>query len=912
MRQEESVEQEHAEVIDLPKSKKSSKSVDEPQKKDNTVHDPYQDLDPDMAAALRRDDDEIKELEQKLGLAKNRKGKDKLNKEYARLEGYGDDFGDFLDGLDEMVRHVTKGNSDEVLRKEGKKNKKRRKSKIDDDSYNTFDPDIAAAMRRDDDEIKELEQKLGLKSKSQKSKLHKEYAKLEGFGGDFGEWLDDLDDMMVRVTAPLNSNDKPSKDLTTDNEDESDGESREDNMSEDNFSDGEELVPMKEPFEALDDDDSVLEELENDELNRDKDSDGERSVDDTSDSDEAEESDSDTEDHKSDTLDMESVSSDEESQNTFEAEPDHDIADTYRPTKGEDIYGKKIDSSGEGTEKPKKYIPPHLRKSQTDDADNKERLRLIQRALNNSMNKLSEDTLISVAQQVSQLFNSHPTQTVQEMIWKNTRDACVLPPMIMKGLIPVYVASIVGTHIQTGDTVQVGEYILEMVVTELWKELKEARKEKVSSENQADDEMEQKRICNLMLILSYLYNYGIVHCSLMYAVVRHLIENFSETDIESLLILLRHCGRSLRSDDPLALKEIVLLVQKKKSEESKMSSSSRAEYMLSAIMDLKNNRRRKQDDAYFERVGKLRKLLGRIKSSVQSTKNSESSLRISLQDILDAETKGRWWKVGASWVGNQYRFSEDGSDSTKAIPNGNKSIEDNRSQEDEELLKLASKYRMNTDRKRVIFCIIMGGVDCEDAFEKLCRGSMLQNRSERDTVRVLMECCGNEKSYNKYYGHLANRICEYQPQCKFSLQLAYWDAFKQFDSMDARKAANLAKLLFHLVATHQTLKLMTVIKALEIDEDMEEAGMIFLTILLSDIMEYYDDPNQAKAQFASSQGRKSKEDQVDQEEGFRASLLVFLLETLKASPKNKKGSKFRKNFKAVVKSLDTDGFENMF
>jgi nucleolar MIF4G domain-containing protein 1 len=164
---------------------------------------------------------------------------------------------------------------------------------------------------------------------------------------------------------------------------------------------------------------------------------------------------------------------------------------------------------------------------------------------------------------------------------------------------------------------------------------------------------------------------------------------------------------------------------------------------------------------------------------------------------------------------------------------------------------------------------------------------------------------------------LAERICEYQPQSKFSLQLAYWDAFKQFDTMGPRKAANLAKLLFHLVTTHQTLKLLPVIKTIDVsDDEMDETALIFLTILFSSILEHFDDPSEAKALFArhiphrSEEGLEKQDD--DQDEGIHAGLLVFFMETLKSSPKNKKGSKFRKNFKAVVKELDTDGFEDMF
>jgi nucleolar MIF4G domain-containing protein 1 len=566
-----------------------------------------------------------------------------------------------------------------------------------------------------------------------------------------------------------------------------------------------------------------------------------------------------------------------------------------------------------------------MRKTQLEDDDSdQERRRAILRCLNNALNRLSEDTLISVAQQVAAQFTENPTQMVHEMIWKNAKDACVSPSMLMTGLIPVYVACIVGVHIQTGDIVQVGESILESIVVDLWKALETCRNRVIDmtegNEKEPNDG-ENKQICNMMLMLGYLYNYNIVHCSFMYDVVRHLIENFSDVDIECLLILLSHCGRSLRSDDPSALKEIVLLVQKKKIENSKKSSSSRADYMISAIMDLKNNRRKKQDADHSETVTKFRKSLGRIKTAAAksgvSKSSSEASLRISLNDILNAEQKGRWWKVGASWVGNQYRFSDDTADERKSAETVQGSSNDgeiDKEEQSQELIQLASKLRMNTDRKRAIFFIIMGGTDCEDTFEKLCRSSMLQNRSERDTVRVVMECCGSEKSYNKFYGHLAARICEYQPQSKFSLQLAYWDAFKQFSTMGARKAANLAKFLFHLVVTHRSVKLLPVIKTIDVsDDDTDETAMIFLTIVLSSVLDHFDDPQQAKALFARhvpASPDASKHDEED--EGIRAGLFVFFMETLKSSPKNQKGSRFRKNFKAIVKELDSDGFESMF
>jgi nucleolar MIF4G domain-containing protein 1 len=366
----------------------------------------------------------------------------------------------------------------------------------------------------------------------------------------------------------------------------------------------------------------------------------------------------------------------------------------------------------------------------------------------------------------------------------------------------------------------------------------------------------------------------------------------------------------------MALKEIVLMVQKNSLKEL----SSRADFLVQCVMDLKNNKRRKQDEKFNEKTAKLRKALGSIKSSLvfQSKGSlSDSALRVSLQDILDVETKGRWWKVGASWTGNQ-NMSADRSGAVDSSVSRNAGPSSKIDEHDETLLKLAAKHRMNTDARRSIFCIIMGSSDFEDCFEKLVRAGMLKNRMERETVRVLLECCISEKTYNKYYSHLAGRICEYQVQCRFSFQLAFWDTFKQLDGMAPRKVANLAKLLFHLVVVHNSLKL-NVLKTIDMStpEDMGESTIIFLTIFLTNVLEYFESPVDVSRLFGSITAHRNALDDptahddighLDDSEALRANVTIFLLKIMKASPKYKKGSRYRTNLKAAIKACDSDNF----
>jgi hypothetical protein len=131
--------------------------------------------------------------------------------------------------------------------------------------------------------------------------------------------------------------------------------------------------------------------------------------------------------------------------------------------------------------------------------------------------------------------------------------------------------------------------------------------------------------------------------------------------------------------------------------------------------------------------------------------------------------------------------------------------------------------------------------------------------------------------------------------------LAFWDLFKQWESVSHRKAANLAKLLCHLVAVHRSLRV-SVLKPLD-TSNLEETALIFLTVLFSTMFELLDDPLQVFDLFEKKKA-SNKLGEEDNKDGLQENLLVFFMQTLKLSPKNKKGSRFRANLKAAIKACE--------
>lgn len=75
-------------------------------------------------------------------------------------------------------------------------------------------------------------------------------------------------------------------------------------------------------------------------------------------------------------------------------------------------------------------------------------------------------------------------------------------------------------------------------------------------------------------------------------------------------------------------------------------------------------------------------------------------LRVTLDDLRSAESKGKWWLVGAAW----------GGDPLVDRQNVPKAETDHVSAEDkkrDDLLKLARSQGMNTDIRRSIFVVLI-------------------------------------------------------------------------------------------------------------------------------------------------------------------------------------------------------------
>lgn len=495
---------------------------------------------------------------------------------------------------------------------------------------------------------------------------------------------------------------------------------------------------------------------------------------------------------------------DEENENSVEEEEEEKEENNETKT---DIYGRTID------EKPEKYVPPHLRQRSDNE---KQKLLTLRKTINSSLNKVGDENLLLTIKTIINIYNSNPHTDVNMVLTDIILAGIGNDIKVMDSLVRLYTAVIAGATYVFGSSV-IG-YYLERMYGEFNTIYTKTVNEQIMSED--PDFVYNKKTSNYLLSIVYLYELQCINCHLIFDIIKRLIKSFSPLDLELLLLTLKSCGFQLRSDDPESLKYIIIDVKDKAKEidvENNKEMSVKSKMMLDMIIDLKNNRQR---TTYINEVERMNSIKKQIKSV---SKNSNYvALNIGSDDLINVDTKGRWWIMGAQWK----------PDSNSANTITDNLISSLSKEKKNSLLELAKKMRMNTDIRRGIFVIIMGSEDYLNAFEQLQKLN-LNNVQQREVIHILLDCCGQEKQYNPYYAFLAQHLCSFNHSYKFTIQLSYWDFFKEIDNFPVRKIANYAKLLSHLLLKF-TLSF-GILKTLQFSNLSKQTKM-FLVVLLKDFL----------------------------------------------------------------------------
>ncbi|KAF9243388.1 hypothetical protein BU15DRAFT_86369 [Melanogaster broomeanus] len=445
--------------------------------------------------------------------------------------------------------------------------------------------------------------------------------------------------------------------------------------------------------------------------------------------------------------------------------------DGHEATLAEDAAFKELQPHPAG-----RYIPPSLRKKlegvDGTQEDTAKLIRQLKGLINRCAQVMSEQNMSTVLESIEEVYRKHRRHDVTSTLTTLIIDGISSHDMLLDSFVVLHAAFISSMHKLIG--VEFAAFVVQNVVSSYEHHLQKFESGVSDSPTKSEDR--NKECSNLVVLLSELYNFQVISCILLYDIIRNLLsKELSEFRVELLLKILRNSGQQLRQDDPSALKDIVTLAQISISKQGD-DLSSRTKFMIETLTNLKNNKVKKsatqhQGGDAVERMKKFLSGLGK-KRHVQA----HEPLRVSLDDLHSAETKGKWWLVGAGWGGDPL-VDQQHDPSTKRQDRG---AEDTTSMA---LVKLARKQGMNTDIRRSIFVVLMSSDDYLDACERLAQLN-LSEVQQREIARVILHCCGNEKSYNPYYSLVCQQLCQTSHSYKITLQFCLWDFLRDLGEVN--------------------------------------------------------------------------------------------------------------------------------
>ncbi|KAJ2355347.1 suppressor of glycerol defect [Coemansia erecta] len=419
-----------------------------------------------------------------------------------------------------------------------------------------------------------------------------------------------------------------------------------------------------------------------------------------------------------------------------------------------------------------RYIPPSLRRKQTEEAED-ERVVAIRKTLQGQLNRLSESNIEGIVMQIEAQYQKYPRHHVTSVLTSLILQSIESRIHMLDTFLYVN-AAIVGAVFRIVGLEPVA-HLVQKLMEEFERRFAQSMAEfKAGGASDGDALGTGKECQNLCVFVAELYNFQVISCQLVYDVIRLCVEDVNEFTAELLLKLIRISGQQLRRDDPLALKEIVRQVSETTGTAGKLSV--RCRFMIESLTSLKDNRMRNEMSQNADNVARLKRFLGNMDK--RRAVGAVEAINIGLQDIRDVETKGKWWLVGASWVGNQYTGDSDGP--ALALQ---KAQADSGNEEMERLLRMAREQHMNTDIRRSIFVTLLSSDDYTDAFERLLKLDLKKTQA-REMMRVVLHCSGQEQAYNPYYTLVAYKLCSYHNTYRLTMQYALWDFLRELGESD--------------------------------------------------------------------------------------------------------------------------------
>ncbi|KAH7103864.1 MIF4G-domain-containing protein [Auriculariales sp. MPI-PUGE-AT-0066] len=356
---------------------------------------------------------------------------------------------------------------------------------------------------------------------------------------------------------------------------------------------------------------------------------------------------------------------------------------------------------------------------------------------------------------------------------------------------------------------QVGELVLIRLVSQFRRSFK--RNDKI--------------VCNATtMFIAHLVNQVVAHELIALQILVLLLEKPTDDSVEIAVSFMREAGAFLSENSPKAAAGVF---ERFRAVLHEGSIDKRVQYMIEVLMQVRKDK--------FKDNPIVPEGLDLVEEEDQITH------RVSLDDELQVQEGLNLFKADPNYLDNEEKYGE-----IKAEILGESSDEEsgsgNEESEEEDEAPVANKDgiedRTETNLinlRRTIYLTIVNTLSFEEAVHKLMKVN-IQDGQEIELCKMVVECCSQARSYDKFFGLIGERFCKIARVWCDCFEEAFREYYDTIHRYETNRLRNIARFFGHILATDAvSWNVLDVIKMNE--DDTTSSSRIFVKIMFQEVME---------------------------------------------------------------------------
>ncbi|KAI1190531.1 hypothetical protein F5B17DRAFT_386250 [Nemania serpens] len=324
--------------------------------------------------------------------------------------------------------------------------------------------------------------------------------------------------------------------------------------------------------------------------------------------------------------------------------------------------------------------------------------------------------------------------------------------------------------------------------------------------------------------LAHLANQQVIHEMVVAQILLLLLQKPTDDSVEIAVGLMKAVGQHLEEMSPGIARAVF---DQFRSILHEASIDKRTQYMIEVLFQVRKDR--------FKDNPSIPEELDLINEEDQITHRLELDANIDVEDSLNI------FKFDPDWEENEAAYKRlraeilgEGSDDE----DDEDESEEEEEEEDAEEKAMEIKDQSNTDLvnlRKTIYLTIMSSMDPEESVHKLLKINLPAGQ-EQELPSMVVECCGQEKTYTKFFGLIGERFAKLNRLWTDLFEQAFQNQYETIHRHGTNQLRNIARFFGHLFASDAIG--WHILHVVHLNEDeTTSASRIFIKILFQEISE---------------------------------------------------------------------------